>query len=227
MFRLVNTYMSCGKNCYRSISKCCKLKENEQRGRQFGDNRLLAAERTKCSFQSSGLCSIRSKDTATHKDTITHKDTVRCNDTATHKYTITHNDTVRWNNTATNKYTITHSDTVRSNYTVTQRHSKKQKHNNTVGAARNPPLTLEFPAVTVPFFLKTGGSFANCSIVMSGRGCSSALNSQGPLRDFRVILIISASKRPSFCAANNTRELRRGLRHTPDSICWRRLCLPG
>ena len=34
-------------------------------------------------------------------------------------------------------------------------------------------LTEALPALTVPFFLKTGGSFCNCSSVTPGRGCSS------------------------------------------------------
>ena len=37
-------------------------------------------------------------------------------------------------------------------------------------------LTDALPALTVPFFLNTGGSFCNCPIVTLGRGCSSVSN---------------------------------------------------
>ena len=59
-----------------------------------------------------------------------------------------------------------------------------------------PEPTEAFPAVTVPFFLKTGGSFANPSIVVLGFGCSSTSNITSPFLDFKVTGAISSLKCP-------------------------------
>ena len=61
-------------------------------------------------------------------------------------------------------------------------------------------LTLAFPADTVPPFLNTGGSFASCSNVTSGLGCSSTRNCFTPLRVFISTGHISLSNFPAFCA---------------------------
>ena len=57
------------------------------------------------------------------------------------------------------------------------------------------------PAVTTPPFLKTGGSFASCSRVVLGFGCSSSFISTSFLLILRVIGVISSANTPASAAA--------------------------
>ena len=57
------------------------------------------------------------------------------------------------------------------------------------------------PAVTTPPFLNTGGSFANCSRVVLGFGCSSNFISTSFFLILRVIGVISSAKTPASAAA--------------------------
>ena len=58
-------------------------------------------------------------------------------------------------------------------------------------AAAPSQMPLALPAVTVPppSFLKTGGSLANASSVVPGRGCSSTVNSSGALPLLPLLLV--------------------------------------
>merc|ERR1719376_1264400 len=65
---------------------------------------------------------------------------------------------------------------------------------------------LAFPAETVPPFLNTDGSFASCSNVTSGLGCSSTRNCFTPLRVLISMGHISLSNFPASVQHPNVVE---------------------
>ncbi len=70
-------------------------------------------------------------------------------------------------------------------------------------------MPLAFPAVTQPFLLNAAGSFANPSIVESGRMWSSRAKSSTPLRDLISTGTTSEANRPSLHAASASCWLRK------------------
>src|SRR5690606_32647712 len=79
--------------------------------------------------------------------------------------------------------------------------SLAQPPSTTTSAPAPSQIPDALPAVTTPSFLKTGGSLASTSIVVSGRGCSSLATVTGPLRVLTSTPTTSSANAPDSCAA--------------------------